>query len=203
MSLTSTVDDTKITLEKMKEATLRADEIIRGLLTFSRPSELKIETINPESFINDILSLIQYRRKLRAIEIHTAFPQEPLAIDVDKNQMQQVIFNILMNAVESMPEGGVITISVSLETTRKELVDEEVCVLSISDEGQGITAENLPRLFEPFFTTKRNKGGTGLGLSIAKMIVENHKGTLQIKSTPGKGTTVSVALPLAAGSRPS
>ena len=120
-------------------------------------------------------------------------------LNVDKNQILQVLFNLMANAVEAMPNGGELTVRTyktypSLQSVFSS--DRPVCVIEISDRGEGIPKENLQRLFEPFFTTKRERKGTGLGLSIAKTIVENHQGDLLIESEPGQGTQVWVLLPL-------
>ena len=96
-----------------------------------------------------------------------------------------------------MPKGGTITIKTYRMAIPESSPDKSLCAIEFNDTGEGITKENLERLFEPFFTTKRDKKGTGLGLSMSKMIVNNHKGDLEIDSIPGKGTTAKVVLPLA------
>jgi signal transduction histidine kinase len=113
--------------------------------------------------------------------------------------MQQVFFNLLLNAIEAMPEGGVIKIETKKTIVKEFFISEHFCVIEIIDTGAGITEENLKRLFEPFFTTKRERKGTGLGLTMTKLIVENHKGSLEIESKPEKGTTARVILPMPRG----
>ena len=109
--------------------------------------------------------------------------------------MQQVIFNLLINSVDALPAGGEIKIKIYEKSIPELYLNQAACVIEIADTGIGISKDNLSRIFEPFFTTKRDKKGTGLGLSVAKMIVENHKGNLQVESEIGKGTVVRIILP--------
>jgi two-component system cell cycle sensor histidine kinase/response regulator CckA len=191
--------DVKTSIDKVKEATFRANTIVQGLLNFARPSELKIERVKPSDLINETLSLLKYKTPLSSIEVETIFSDEELYIEADRNQMQQVFFNLLLNAIEAMPEGGVIKIKTKKKTVKEFFISEHFCVIEIIDSGTGITEENLKRLFEPFFTTKRERKGTGLGLTMTKLIVENHKGSLEIESKPGKGTTARIILPIPRG----
>jgi len=185
--------DTKTALSKIKEAVVRADNTVRDLLRFAKPSELKIERVNPNDLIREVVSLLAYKTPLANIEIKTEFAEEELHIEVDKNQIQQVIFNILLNAIDALLVQGKITI----RTYRQTLAGKHNCILEFIDTGIGIPKENVVRLFEPFFTTKREKKGTGLGLSISKTIVNNHRGDIVIESELGKGTDVKVIFPLA------
>ena len=196
MQLGNIDDDTKMALEKIKEATLRADGILQGMLKFAKPSEKKIERAKPRDLINVTLSLVKYRCPLQNITLKTDFSEEVL-IEVDKNQIQQVIFNILMNAIESIHQAGTITIKTSKQIFPEYSSSEPVCLMEITDTGEGISSENLSKIFEPFFTTKREGKGTGLGLSIAKTIIDNHKGKLLIESKKDEGTHVMIILPIA------
>lgn len=191
--------DVKKAVDKIKEATFRANTITQGLLNFARPSELKIERVKPSQLINETLSLLKYKTPLSSINVEKIFSDEELYIEADKNQMQQVFFNLLLNAIEAMPEGGAIKIRTKKKTVKEFFISEHFCVIEIIDTGAGITEENLKRLFEPFFTTKKERKGTGLGLTMTKLIVENHKGNLEIESEPGKGTTARVILPMPRG----
>ena len=186
--------DAKTAMEKIKKATLRANDVLKNLLKFGRPSELKLERVKPDDLINNALSFFKYRALLRNIEIETQFPEEEIYVEVDKLQIQQVIFNLLMNSVEAMPDGG----EIKIKTYKTALSEEQpCCVIEIADEGEGISEDDLSKLFEPFFTTKRDSKGTGLGLAISKMILDNHEGDLIIDSELGKGTDARVILPLA------
>ncbi|MCK4519728.1 MAG: GAF domain-containing protein [Candidatus Omnitrophica bacterium] len=188
--------DIKIALEKIKESTLRADTIVRNLVKFAMPSEIKKEKIHPRDLVNDALSLLKYRSSLINVDIVAEFSKEDIRIEVDKNQLNQVLFNILINAIDAMPKGGIIKIKTYKAPGAEFSKAEPVCVIEIVDRGEGIPKENFSRLFEPFFTTKRDKKGTGLGLVMSKTIVENHRGFLLVDSEPGKGTRVRVILPI-------
>jgi hypothetical protein len=189
--------DVKIAVEKIKEATFRANTVVQGLLNFARPSELKTERVKPDELIKETLSLLAYKTPRSIIKVETHFSKEELYIEVDRNQMQQVFFNLLLNAIEAMPKGGVIEIRTKKRILSELSIEKFLCVIEIVDSGEGIPEENLQRLFEPFFTTKRERKGTGLGLSMAKLIVDNHQGNLEIESKPGEGTLARVILPLA------
>lgn len=188
--------ETKTVIKKIKEATFRANSVVQGLLNFARPSELKTERLKPDDLVSETLSFLKYKAPFGNIKVETQFSKEDLYIEVDRNQMQQVFFNLLINALEAMPKGGKINIKTYPVAQSEFSTDKGLCVIEIIDSGEGISKENLQRLFEPFFTTKREKKGTGLGLSMAKLIVDNHKGKLEIESKPGKGTLAKVILPL-------
>ncbi len=189
--------DVKEPIEKIKDATFRADAIVQSLLKYARPSELKTERIKTEDLIEETLSLIKHRSSLHNIKIETHFAREELYIDVDKNQMEQVLVNTLINAIEAMPKGGVIKIKAYKTTPSKYSQAKPKCVIEITDTGEGISKDNLTMLFEPFFTTKRDKKGIGLGMFMSKMIVINHNGDIIINSKVGKGTKVNIFLPIA------
>jgi signal transduction histidine kinase len=107
---------------------------------------------------------------------------------VDSNQIQQVLLNLVANAVDAMPGGGCLRISTILS-------DQASVEIRVTDSGCGIEEDVLNRIFDPFFTTKEQGKGTGLGLAICQRIVEEYEGKIKIQSCPGKGTTVSVCLP--------
>jgi signal transduction histidine kinase len=108
---------------------------------------------------------------------------------VDINQMKQVLINLLTNAIDAMPHGGVVSVT---ERRQNDLVE-----IIVSDTGTGILPQHRDRIFEPFFTTKPGVTGTGLGLSVSYGIIERHHGTIRVDSTPGLGTTFTVSLPVA------
>ncbi len=195
MKLPKVDSEVKTAINKIKESTFRANTIVQDLLKFSRPSALKTERINPKDLIRETLSLFKYRTPLINIKIQTHFAKEKMYLEVDKNQMQQVFFNLLMNAIEAMPKGGAIMIKTYKMAPSESSLADKLCVIEVADTGEGIPKKNLERIFEPFFTTKRERKGTGLGLSMTKMIVNNHKGDLAIESISGKGTTAQIVLP--------
>lgn len=189
--------DVKTALDKTRKATFRANAIVKGVLKLARPSELKIERIGLNDLLNETLSLWKYSTPLNKIKIETHFAKEELFIEVDKNQMQQVLFNLLTNSIEAMPSEGVIVIKTYKRTKPELALDKCFCVIEVIDSGEGISEDNLKKLFEPFFTTKREKMGTGLGLFMSKLIVNNHKGNLEMESKRGKRTTARIILPSA------
>lgn len=195
ISMANVNDNTGTALEKVKDAALRANSILLRLLKFARPSELTVEIVKPEALISEALSLFKYRTPDARINIETSFKDNGVLVAVDKNQMQQVLFNVFANAIDAMPGGGVLRIRSFEQPCDPALDNRHSCVLEVSDTGSGIAPEHLAKIFEPFFTTKRDTKGTGLGLAISKMIVENHKGRLSITSETGRGTSVRIALP--------
>jgi len=196
MKLNAQDERIKDAIAKIKEAIFRADNIVGGLLRFARPSELKTEKINPADLINEAIALVKYRAPLVNIAIKTEYCQGDLPVEADRNQMQQVIFNLLNNAIEALTQGGEITIKCYRSEVSLFSEGKSDCVIEITDTGEGIPKDNMSKVFEPFFTTKRDRRGTGLGLSIARSIVNNHRGEITIESEAGKGTTVKIILPL-------
>ena len=143
------------------------------------------------SIIEDVLKLRAYEQRVNNIKVVTQFAPDTPEIMVDYFQMQQVFFNIIMNAENAMTEahnGGALRINI-------ERVNNSVRV-SFTDDGPGITTENLSRIFNPFFTTKEVGKGTGLGLSICHGIVTEHEGKIYATSELGRGTTFIVELPV-------
>lgn len=171
------------------EETGRIEEILSGMLSFSRPSEIKKERHDLLETLRECLELISFQARKNKVAIVQANPAAPIVLAADRSQLKQLFLNILLNAVRAMPAGGEIRVQASVPDGVKALV-------SVADTGEGILEENLDRIFDPFFTTK--KGGTGLGLSICYGIVKSHEGEIEVKSRPGQGTTVIVKLPLEA-----
>ena len=186
-------DETRTALEKMKEAAVRAADIVDQVLKFAKPSELRLARTDPVEMVKEALSLFQYSDKAKHVQVETSFGAGTPWVEIDKNQIQQVLFNLLSNAVDAMTEDG----TVRVEISRMDVSGQGFCRIDVVDKGQGIVPQDMGRIFEPFFTTKRDRKGTGLGLSMAKSIVEHHKGVLKLESEAGKGTRASVFLPLA------
>lgn len=200
--LTDADKDVREALSKMREAVLRANTIVKDLLAFARPSKMVYEQVHPNTVVRDaigFIDLLRHKSSKAAIEIKQELTQEEMLVEVDKNQIQQALFNILLNAIEAIAEKGSVTVRTYPD--RAELPSGAgdavpACVIEIRDTGVGIDKEDLIKLFEPFFTTKRGQKGTGLGLAIVKSIVEKHKGGISIESEAGRGTTVRLVLPL-------
>jgi len=134
------------------------------------------------------MSLIEVQTKIKNIDIVEEYGENLPDMMIDVNQIQQIIINLCNNAMDSMPEGGMIKINTSL--------DDKFIKIIVSDTGIGISEENKKRLFEPFFTTKEVGKGTGLGLSICYEIVKKHNGEISVESEAGKGTIFTIHLPV-------
>jgi signal transduction histidine kinase len=200
--------DLKVSLDKIKQNALNANEIIKGVLNFSRPNEQKLELVDLSAVCNDNIRLLKEVISGPDIQIAKEFSRDPLMVRLNKNQFEQAFFNIFMNACEAMPKGGKITIRTygwqyqqkgaksGFRESSVFIFDEKVAVLEIQDEGISIPEENIPRIFDPFFTTKHHKENAGLGLSICRRIIDALKGEMEIKSVWGKGTIAIIRLPL-------
>lgn len=193
--LVSADKEVRITIDKIKKSTFRADSILHNLLKFAMPSQMKKKRVRPQELINETLSLIKYRASLVDIKITVDCPRKDIFIEADPGQIEQVLFNLIMNAVEAIAGGGRIKIKVRKGSQEELTRGQDCCTIEVSDSGEGIVEGNFSRLFEPFFTTKASKKGTGLGLFISRMIVEAHQGSLSVKSKVKSGTVVRMVLP--------
>jgi len=164
----------------------RIDEILTALLSFSRPSEIHKEVCDLSALLEESVALVSIQARAKSVEVRTAFPPGPVAVNADRSQIKQLFLNVFLNAIQAMDGGGTMTVDNTLLESGKTLV-------RVSDTGPGISEDDLEKVFDPFFTTK--KGGTGLGLSICYTIVKAHGGEIELRSRPGGGTTVLVTLP--------
>jgi signal transduction histidine kinase len=171
------------------EETGRIEEILSGLLSFSRPSEIKKERHALLESLEESLELISFQARKQKVKVVKEFPPIPLFVNGDRPQLKQLFLNLLLNSLQAMSEGGELKLEVSP-------ADGANLLITVSDTGEGIPEENLDRVFDPFFTTK--KGGTGLGLSICYGIVKSHGGDIEVRSKVGVGTTVLIKLPVMA-----
>ena len=167
----------------------RCNTILRGMLDFARAPEQEKVSTDINAIIRDLLALIRYQPAYKKTIVikKTLDPGVPLITAVP-GQLRQVFINIILNALQSMPEGGGLDVSTSLSA------DSAKAVVSISDTGHGIPADEIKKIFQPFYTGK--KSGTGLGLSISYGIIKAHGGDMDIKSEPGKGTSFFICLPV-------
>ncbi len=172
----------------------RLDSIVRNLLLFAKPRRLHRVPCNLIELSDHVLQIMQAQCAEAGVVVHRVYAPVPL-VRVDVAQMEQVLFNLYMNALQAMPDGGVLTIScqtVAAENLKRE--SRNLIELSVSDTGVGIPPEQLERIFQPFFTTKAH--GIGLGLPITRRLVEDHQGHILVESQLGYGATISVRLPL-------
>lgn len=170
-----------------KEIT-RINSLMQELLTFAKPSPPQLQPINILDLLSSLLTLLQEQCLRQKINIIQNFNDNLLkTIHADPNQLKQALLNIILNAIDAMPNGGTLTISTSVK-------NPEHYIIEISDTGHGIDTKDLPQIFEPF-VTKKDKG-TGLGLAITQGIIEKHNGNILVKSKLNQGTTFTIALPL-------
>ncbi len=174
-------------LEGIHVGAKRAADIVASLDHYTRLDNLPRIECDVHSVIDNCLIILKNQLKNR-IEIHKDYTAEPCAIICNEGKLHQALLNILLNASQAIGEKGTISISTASENQQ--------FVISIADTGCGISEENLPRITDPFFTTRDPGKGTGLGLSIAYNVVQEHGGTLEFESQPGKGTRVTITLPV-------
>lgn len=180
-------------LKIMERETMRIGRLVRNLLNFAKKSELELTRIQLPKLIDETLPLLEDQFLVKNIVANKKYDANLPEILGDFNQLQQVVINLIMNAVQAVEKGGRIEILVSAEGTKG---GECFVVLTITDNGVGIPEEDLNKVFDPFYTTKtKDKGGIGLGLTIVQQIVNAHHGRIAIRSKVGEGTTVSVRLP--------
>ncbi|MFC1474561.1 response regulator [bacterium] len=189
------------TLKKIFETSKKARSFTLKLLTFSRDEKLNVQPVSVNTLILEIINMLK-RTVDKKIKITESLEINSPLVSADSNQMEQAFLNIAVNACESMVDGGEITFesfgAVIDEKSPGKLpgvAPGKYCLVTISDTGLGIPAENLPKVLDPFFTTKEKEKGTGLGLSITDRIVKGHGGFIRISSETGKGTSVEVYLP--------
>ena len=175
------------------EGAQRIERIVNDLKDFARPGSLGgLGSVNINAAAQRALRLLTHLIARRTTRFHTQFGADVPPIQGDAQQVEQVVVNLVVNALEALPNA---TCGVTLSTCFDA---EEGCViLEVEDEGSGIPAEHLPRLTEPFFTTKHDRGGTGLGLAITSSLVRAHGGSLSFTSAPGAGTRARVTVPCA------
>jgi len=173
-------------LEKIEKQTFRAAKIVNNLLNFSRASKAEFENLDTNKVLLDVLSLLEHQLERGRIKVRKELSDLPL-VRGNENRLQQVFFNLILNARDAMPKGGWLTLA-----TRAE---DDAIVVEVRDTGHGIKPEHVRRIYDPFFTTKGIGRGTGLGLSISFGIVQEHGGAIFVESVPGQGTTFQVALP--------
>jgi signal transduction histidine kinase len=171
----------------------RIRQLVHQLLSYSKITQSeKFEPVPINEILQEMVVFIENEAKKKGIHIKREYsPDLPVGM-IDRNRMKQVFLNILLNAVQATERGGTITV-----TTQHVVEDQEnkFLQIEISDTGSGISQENLEKLFTPFFTTKESEG-SGLGLMTSHHIVDEHRGTIDVKSELGKGTTFTIQLPL-------
>jgi len=165
----------------------RAREVVHHLLAFSRSKQATIaDNINIANLVKECLAFLKNQIRIGQITVHTEIPELSLTVSGNANQLQQVLVNIILNGIQAMGPGGLLSIKVSESP-------EEMAQIEIKDNGPGVPDEVKSRIFDPFFTTKSD--GTGLGLSVSNSIIEDHGGTISLDSERGQGTIFYINLP--------
>ena len=188
-------DVTEKQLLKMEKELQRTSRIIRNLLDFSRQSEPNIRAVEINNVVEAALQLVGHQISLENIKLKKELDEQLPLVLADFDKIQQVLINIIMNAIQAMPDGGNLEITTSVAKGIKiGESDKNTVRIDISDTGVGISKENLSKLFTPFFTTKEKGKGVGLGLPVVHGIIEQHKGKIEVNSEPDVGTTFTIYL---------
>jgi len=175
-------------LSKMETELTRSTRLIRNLLDFARQSPPALRKVNVNDVLDRALDLAAHSAELQHIQvIKEPAPSLP-ELMADFDQLQQVCTNLILNAIQAMPEGGKLTLRTS--------VDDSQLKIEVQDTGCGISPENIRKLFTPFFTTKGKGKGVGLGLAVAYGIIQRHQGKIEVQSKEGEGTLFTIYLPV-------
>lgn len=200
-------DEIKSVLSTMKDAATRANAIISDLLNFASISKLQIERTDIDSQIEKAITLVQMMAQPKSVRIeHTRNANLPV-VSIDMNRIQQVMVNILLNAIGAMPRGGCISVSsrrvekdelpVMLKVKKKSFAQDcEYIKVCFEDEGCGIPEAYFSKIFEPFFTTRRHQGGVGLGLPVCQHIMDMHYGGIVLTNRLDKGVCAALYFPV-------
>jgi len=178
-------------LQIIDEESKRCQKIIQELLEFSRPKSAEFSLTDIKQAVEKTLNLVTHHLYKQKIDADTLVDQELPRIHADSQQLEQVLVNLYLNAIDAMPEGGKLVIRANLKP-----VDGSgpMVLITVSDTGCGIEEKDLTRIFQPFFSAKKGRG-MGLGLSISERIIKNHGGKINVESQPGQGTTFRLYLP--------
>jgi two-component system NtrC family sensor kinase len=194
------VDNDQVGSEKRDEAlqclnlisseSRRCGELVKNLLSFSRQAPMNVEPTEINRVIKQCSMLLRHNLEIAAIQLHEQLSETLPRLQCDASQIEQVVLAVMVNAIDALPHGGNLWVDSHLAD------DPGKVAITVRDDGSGIAPDILPRIFEPFVTTKENGHGTGLGLAVSRSIVERHGGKIAIQSQLGKGTTVTITLPV-------
>lgn len=192
-------DEVQTSAQTIKEETDRITGIIRQLLNFARRAEPQRTVADLREVTRQTTELLRPMADKRQVAISLQSPSIPLRARVDVGQIQQVITNLTVNAIQAMPDGGKISVELGTDeavSPEEPATGRQPCFkISVQDQGQGIAENDLPHLFEPFFTTKDVGEGTGLGLSVSYGIAQDHGGWIDVQSVAGQGSRFTLYLP--------
>jgi two-component system, NtrC family, sensor histidine kinase PilS len=191
-------DDNKRLMDIVVNETDRLNTIITEFLEYARPASAQHDHIELNSVLDETITLLRNSKNYREnISVKREISPHLILIG-DSQRLRQVIWNLLINACQAMPSGGILSITAAPHSLADD--DTALCQMIISDTGLGINNKDLHKIFDPFFTTK--PGGTGLGLAIAYRIIDDHGGDITVDSEPGKGTQFRIRLPMADAATP-
>ena len=186
-------------LRIIEEESKRCEKIIQDLMQFARPGDAQRRQTYVHAVIDTTLHMMESRLYKQKVTSARRIQPDLPPIAADPQQLEQVLINLYLNAVDAMPEGGTLTVCAGIERAG----DEPVIALTVTDTGRGMTADEVKKIFQPFYTANK-KTGLGLGLPICERIIKNHGGRIEVESEPGRGTTFKVILPVtASGESPS
>jgi two-component system, NtrC family, sensor kinase len=184
-----TDDPRQKTIERIVKQTFRASEIVNNLLNFSRTGAAEFIEVDINNVLEETLTLVQHPFKTARVNVVKNYNDQLPPVLGSITRLQQVFLNLFMNARDAMPQGGMLEVRTAAHNGSVEV--------EVTDTGSGISPENLHRIFDPFFTTKATGRGTGLGLSVSYGIIKEHAGKVDVRSTPGQGTSFRLEFPVA------
>jgi len=179
-------------LKIIDEETSRCEKIIQELLQFARPGATELCPTDVRQLVQRTINLVSNRLYQYKIEAVTEIEENPPSIYADQQQLEQVLVNLYLNAIDAMLDGGKLTVNVGVTPCDGT---SPTLAIKVIDTGYGIEEKDLPKIFQPFFSVKK-KRGWGLGLPICERIVRNHGGKIEVQSRPGQGTSFTIHLPL-------
>ena len=174
-------------IEKIVKQTFRASEIVNNLLNFSRTGPSQLADVDVNRVVEETLSLVAHPLKTSQIQVVKQLGEALPPVRGSANKLQQVFLNLFLNARDAMPLGGMLEVRTAAHNGSVEI--------EVVDTGNGISREHIHKIFDPFFTTKAGSRGTGLGLSVSYGIIKEHAGKIDVRSTPGRGTSFHVEFP--------
>ncbi|HVB56454.1 MAG TPA: ATP-binding protein [Candidatus Acidoferrales bacterium] len=182
-------DPRQKTIERIVKQTFRASEIVNNLLNFSRTGAAEPVEVDLNAVLEETLPLMQHPFKAAHVNVLRNYTEKLPPVLGSTTRLQQVFLNLFLNARDAMPGGGMLEVRTAAQNGSVEV--------EVTDTGMGIPPEQLHRIFDPFFTTKATGRGTGLGLSVSYGIIQEHAGKVEVRSTPGKGTSFRLEFPAA------
>jgi two-component system sensor histidine kinase HydH len=174
-------------VQRLQGECQRLVDLSNDFLQFARIKDLPLESCNLVRVVSEMIDFFLPTAQAAQIDIKAFLPADLPTVALHKDMFRQALLNLMLNAVQAMPDGGELVI--------QAVCENEHVALSLIDTGKGIAPEILPKIFRPFFSTKSNAGGTGLGLATTKRIIEAHHGSIEVQSEPGKGTKFTIHLP--------